>query len=231
MTTCEVCGAPLLSKSIPPVLAASGTIEHDIMDDTDEMFYSYKLSFRQAGEKAFYEKMIATLQRQSWKAESSDGVDKGNNVLATIMPKRPTGAGIGGLERATEAITLTNDATLGQAFDDLEALMARAKDLVSLAESFARRLASAPGGTSDDSKARDALRHSSEALGLSTEVVTREIAGDQKIYHYELSRQIAEFLSNGLLKREGGIMPIVDLYALYNRARGNGKIRQNICAY
>jgi ESCRT-II complex subunit VPS36 len=68
-------------------------------------------------------------------------------------------------------------------------------------------------------------------LGLSTPIVTKEIAGGQDAYWAELARQIAEFLTftdsrgdtkESILKREGGILPLIDLFAIYNRARGVG---------
>jgi ESCRT-II complex subunit VPS36 len=135
--------------------------------------------------------------------------------------------GINGLERASVAIKEQNDAVLKSSFQDLEALMARAKDLSVLAEQFASKLSSLPSSSSND--ARLALRESTEALGLSTPIVTKEIAGGQDAYWSELARQIAEFLTStegrteSILKREGGIIPLIDLFAIYNRARGVGK--------
>jgi ESCRT-II complex subunit VPS36 len=137
--------------------------------------------------------------------------------------------GINGLERASAALRLQNDAVLYSSFQDLEALMARAKDLIALAEQFASKLSSLPASTSSD--ARLALKESSELLGLSTPIVTKEIAGGQDAYWAELARQIAEFLTStdsrgdskeSILKREGGIIPLIDLFAIYNRARGVG---------
>lgn len=103
--------------------------------------------------------------------------------------------------------------------------MTRAKDLIALAEQLASKLSSLPPTSTND--ARTALRESTELLGLNTPIVTKEIAGGQDAYWSELARQIAEFLTtqtNGesLLRREGGIIPLIDLFAIYNRARGVG---------
>ena len=38
-------------------------------------------------------------------------------------------------------------------------------------------------------------------------------------YHVELSRELADFLTERL-KRAGGLMPLTDVYCLFNRARG-----------
>jgi ESCRT-II complex subunit VPS36 len=128
------------------------------------------------------------------------------------------------LERAAEALRLQNDVVLQSSLQDLQALMSRAKDLISLAEQFASKLSLVPASISND--ARLALKESTELLGLDTPIVTKEIAGGQDSYFMELARQIAEFLTSGkesILKREGGIIPLIDLFAIYNRARGVGR--------
>jgi len=134
--------------------------------------------------------------------------------------------GLNGLERSAAALRLQNDAVLQTSFQDLEALMASAKDLVALAEQLATKLSSLPPSTSPD--ARLALRESTELLGLTTPIVTKEVAGGQDAYWAELARQVAEWLTasdsnkESILKQEGGIIPLIDLFALYNRARGVG---------
>lgn len=53
--------------------------------------------------------------------------------------------------------------------------MARAKDLIALAEQLASKLSSVPSSSASD--ARVALQESTELLGLNTPIVTKEIAG------------------------------------------------------
>jgi ESCRT-II complex subunit VPS36 len=43
------------------------------------------------------------------------------------------------------------------------------------------------------------------------------------LYHTELARQISDFTQNILPTTPGGIMPLAQVYCLYNRARGTGK--------
>lgn len=91
--------------------------------------------------------------------------------------------------------------------------MASAKEIIALAESFAAR---SPSPTD----ANALLAESAKALDMST---TRDMSGgDASLYLSEMSRNLAEYLtddSRGLLKKEGGIMPLVDLWSVYNRAR------------
>ncbi|KAG4432843.1 hypothetical protein IFR05_011682 [Cadophora sp. M221] len=98
------------------------------------------------------------------------------------------------------------------AFEDLEALMASAKEIVALAESFS----SSGGGAETNAVAN--------ALGL---VTTKDMLGggsnSESLYISELSRNLADFLTDdarGVLRKAGGIISLVDLWAVFNRARG-----------
>lgn len=132
--------------------------------------------------------------------------------------------GIAGLERQGMNVRKKNQVVIEGAFEDLEALMGRAKEMVALAESFAVRLASTPTFANGEAKA--ALANSTQALGL----VTRDMLGGggsgdkaSELYLSELARQVAEFLADdtrSILKKEGGVITLVDLWAVFNRARG-----------
>jgi ESCRT-II complex subunit VPS36 len=222
LTACEICGEPLISPNLPPILASAEAMDRGVspapqpIPNTDERNY-VRLSFRSGGEKIFLERLKSAISKQSWTTSRT-------NEFQTKELLPPKTIGINGLERASAAIRLQNDAVLQSSFQDLEALMARAKDLVALAEQLASKLASLPQSSTID--ARLALRESTELLGLNTPIVTKEITGGQDAYWSELARQIAEFLTsttggnNSILKREGGIIPLIDLFAIYNRARG-----------
>ena len=67
-------------------------------------------------------------------------------VIRELNPSKTIG--IDGLERASAALRLQNDTVLQSSFQDLEALMSRAKDLIALAEQLAIKLSSLPMPTS-----------------------------------------------------------------------------------
>lgn len=126
--------------------------------------------------------------------------------------------GIAGLEHRGQAMRKNNEIVIGSAFEDLEALMASAKEIVALAENFARQVKG--GGASGRENAL--LAESASQLGLIT---TKDIVGSggDSLYLSELSRTLAEFLtddSRGVLRKAGGIISLVDLWAIFNRARG-----------
>ncbi|EGD89403.1 hypothetical protein H112_03024 [Trichophyton rubrum D6] len=138
-----------------------------------------------------------------------------------------TAAGIAGLERRGLEARRNNEAVIGGAFEDLEALMASAREVVALAETFARERRNDAGVT-------DEVSQSAAALGMIT---TKQLLGQSaasassfssssstsaSLYVTELSRNLAEYLTDereALLRRAGGIMSLVDVWAAFNRAR------------
>ncbi|KAJ8103010.1 EAP30/Vps36 family-domain-containing protein [Lipomyces tetrasporus] len=228
---CEMCGATLISKNLPPVLLDNAM--NDLVIDeryppsptppgvryNDDDVDHIKISFRAGGEKMFLDKLKIVLQDRIWerktrrKGTAGATQDKHSRTSAQSLPK----LGIHGLETQSVRERQRN-VELMHSLTDLESLMRKAKEMVSLAESFAMRLSNAPGVPAE---ARTALLQSSEALSLSSPIVMREMAGSgDETFYAELARQLAEFLDSGVLVREGGILTLFDLYALYNRARG-----------
>jgi len=204
-----------------------------------------KFSFRAGGDKVFHERLKNALIQRKWLlqnappvptpgqsgnggASSGGGASGSTNVNGSAAAERVVG--IAGLERAGLNVRKKNEAAIGGAFEDLEALMGRAKEMVALAEEFSTRLSSTP--TFANSEAKAALRNSTQALGIVTkEMLTSATGGSNSsssdkasdLYLSELARQVAEFLADdarGILRREGGVITLVDLWAIYNRARG-----------
>jgi ESCRT-II complex subunit VPS36 len=135
---------------------------------------------------------------------------------AAIAPQRVVG--IAGLEQRGAAQRQNNQTVIGTAFEDLEALMTSAKEVIQMAEQFS----SQPNGSvSDDTKRL--ISDSASALGL---VTTKDMLGSgssaEHLYINELARDLAEFLTDdrrGILRKEGGIMSLVDLWQVFNRTR------------
>lgn len=97
--------------------------------------------------------------------------------------------------------------------------MASAKQIVSLAETLARE--SGMANDEGSAEASAVLSESVEALGM---VTTKDMLGSgaESLYLSELSRNLAEYLTDdrkGVLQREGGIMSLIDLWAIFNRSR------------
>ncbi|KAL3427315.1 EAP30/Vps36 family protein [Phlyctema vagabunda] len=228
LLSCELCGAPLLSQDVPTGLEGPGprvespgpTLNHLPAPGT-ETNESIKLSFRSGGEKIFHERLKGSMIQRKWLLQGAPPVPKSNRTeLGSSSPGTPNGdriksAGIAGLEQRRLEKQKNNELVIGNAFEDLEALMASAKEIVALAESFANT------GSNGNSETSALL---AQSLGL---VTTKDMLGggnnSESLYISELSRNLAEFLTDdarGVLRKSGGIISLVDLWAIFNRARG-----------
>ncbi|KAI7155172.1 hypothetical protein D0869_03728 [Hortaea werneckii] len=236
MNTCEMCGASLnvgtlqapgpamdqqRSESPGPSLGKA-----ILEDDTIE---TIKLSFRAGGEKPFLEKLKTALTQRKWLLQSAPPVPRpalsatqaSSNQSPAESPRANTPQqrmiGIAGLEARGAELRQNNQAVIGTAFEDLEALMTSAKEVIAMAEVFAKQ------SGNDSADAKSILSDSASALGLAT---TKDMLGtgsqSETLYITELSRNLAEFLTDdrrGVLQKEGGIMSLVDLWAVFNRTR------------
>jgi ESCRT-II complex subunit VPS36 len=231
LLSCEMCGAQLISQDLPAGLDKSmlrtespGPILNHLPGPGMENNESIKLSFRGGGEKIFYERLKGSMTQRKWLLQGAPPVPKPNRASEPGSPgsrsSTPTGervktAGIAGLEQRRLEVRKNNELAIGSAFEDLETLMASAKEIVALAESFAA--SNGTNGTSESSAVAN-------ALGL---VTTKDMLGggsnSESLYISELSRNLAEFLTDdarGVLRKAGGIVSLVDLWAIFNRARG-----------
>ena len=229
-----MCGAPLISQnaaaSIPSVVARTespGPVLVNGPSKSDTLNH-IKVSFRGGGEKIFYERLKGAMTQRKWLLHGAPPIPKGtrggDETTLTARPGpgadgRPVTkvAGIAALEQRGLDMRKNNELVIGDAFEDLESLMASAKEVVALAEQFARQVNGTGGGAALEASALV------NQLGL---VTTKDIVGgssSESLYLSELARNLAEFLtddSRGVLKKAGGIISLVDLWATFNRARG-----------
>ncbi|KAJ5675719.1 hypothetical protein N7462_008616 [Penicillium macrosclerotiorum] len=236
---CEMCGAPLASISLSVPGGDSSRADspapffnHAHITNT-EVTDNIKLSFRDGGEKTFLERLKGALIQRKWLLHNAPPVPPPSQgtaasstptltALASPQPAAPraTAAGIAGLEQRGLETRMNNQLIIGNAFEDLEALMASAKQIVALAETLARESGmSANEGSTAETNA--VLSESATALGM---VTTKDMlsSGSENLYLSELSRNLAEYLTDdrkGILQREGGIMSLIDLWAMFNRSR------------
>jgi ESCRT-II complex subunit VPS36 len=240
LTTCEICGAPLASAvdrrlDVAREISRPESPGPSLATPTQNVVPEcIKISFRQGGEKIFHERLKNALVQRKWLLQSAPPIPKPRPVSGSFADnysantdqssaeiERPRVVGIAGLERRGLEQRQNNEAMIGSAFEDLEALMTSAKEIIALAEQFASQ---ANLGTNGSSEASALASQSASALGL---VTTKDMlgtgSGSESLYVSELSRNLAEWLTDdtrGILRKEGGIMTLVDLWAVFNRARG-----------
>lgn len=228
LLNCEMCGADLpraasAANSAPAERPPSpGPEIADLNLDADHSEQSIKLSFRAGGDKAFYERLKGALIQRKWLLQQAPPVPRPDQDTRSSTPdltsspasrSQSTSVGIAGLEQRGLQSRRNNEVVLGSAFGDLEALMASAKDIVALAERFAQE--------SGNESSNHLLSESASAMGM---VATKDISGDSSnsLYINELARNLAEYVSDerrGILRANGGIVSLVDLWAMVNRAR------------
>ncbi|MCJ1429555.1 hypothetical protein MMC29_007470, partial [Sticta canariensis] len=230
LLSCELCGAPLLSAENPRLEALGVMINRPespgpVLDNSSSSLgitaECVKFSFRAGGDKVFHERLKGAMVQRKWLLQNAPPVPRPSlypNESSQTLAQRTKVVGIAGLERRGQEQRKNNEVVIGSAFEDLEALMASAKEIVTLAESFAKTSAD---GSSDASAL---LLESATALGMvTTKDMLGSSSGSGSLYLSELSRNLAEYLTDdarGILKKEGGIMSLVDLWAVFNRARG-----------
>lgn len=220
----KLAAGPQREESPAPVFNQSSITNTEIND-------YIKLSFRGGGEKIFYERLKGCLVQRKWLLQNAPPIPQPSSSpyqdpSSSPIPGRsndstpkPSAVGIAGLEMRGFEARKNNELVIGNAFEDLEALIASAKQVVSLAETLASESGiTAAGGSSEASAV---LSQSAAALGM---VTTKDMLGSgaENLYISELSRNLAEYLTderNGVLRKEGGIISLVDLWALFNRTR------------
>ncbi|GMJ12163.1 hypothetical protein like AT5G04920 [Hibiscus trionum] len=129
--------------------------------------------------------------------------------------------GVAGILRKEQEMWESTDKSLQDAFQDLNALMSKAKEMVMLAEKMRQKLlsgtSSQTSGTNDeDMGSKEEIQDWLLSVGIISPV-TKESAG--ALYHQQLSRQLADFVRTPL-ERAGGMINLIDAYCLFNRARG-----------
>ncbi|KAJ5090536.1 hypothetical protein N7532_009220 [Penicillium argentinense] len=237
---CEICGAPLLTTGGASSMLGNEASRSDspapffrqTRITNTEVTESIKLSFRDGGEKTFHERLKDALVQRKWLLQNAPPVPPPAQATSSPKPSataafespqpstpRVSAVGIAGLEQRGLEARMNNQLVIGNAFEDLEALMASAKQIVALAETLARESGMSTNEGSAETNA--VLSESAAALGM---VTTKDMlsSGSENLYLSELSRNLAEYLTDdrqGILQREGGIMSLIDLWAVFNRSR------------
>lgn len=178
-----------------------------------------RLSFRRSGGKDHISGFLAALQ-QAVQQRQWEALPAAAAAPAMVLPAAAAPAvGILGLQRQKAEQLKTGDATIRAAFQgDLKDLMAKAKEMVALAERYTAKVSKSQE-TGDVSEA-DSLQFQNYMLSLGlVSPVTRSSHGSGAVYHRELARELAAFIKPAL-DAKGGSLLLQDVYSLYNRARG-----------
>ncbi|XP_030442864.1 vacuolar protein sorting-associated protein 36 isoform X2 [Syzygium oleosum] len=178
--------------------------------------------------EAFVDKFRQNWGARAWEREKeSESASSGSSLIvestASSSGYDSRGmrvVGVAGILRREQEMWESTDKSLQEAFQDLNALMSKAKEMVMLAEKMRSKLLSAPSqaGSSNDEElgSKEEIQDWLLSVGIVSPV-TKESAG--ALYHQQLSRQLADFVKIPL-ERSGGMINLIDMYCLFNRARG-----------
>ena len=222
LLSCEMCGAPLITsnQNFEAPLArplSPGPILERLEPLSSVDHEKVKLSFRAGGAQIFYERLKGAITQRKWLLTNAPPIpnpvsetDPDKSGKSTPRPESEA-VGIAGLELLSNERRKNHATVINSAFSDLEALMASAQDIIALAESLSKK--------TQGSSAKAILNESVASLGMSA---TKDMLRSDALYLSELSRTLAEYLTDdrvGVLKSEGGIITLVDLWARFNRKR------------
>lgn len=238
LRTCEMCGAALSFhgtldklKDNPTARSLSPAPEISHHSDSDEPV-SIKFSFRAGGDKAFYEKLKSAMIQRKWLASSAPPIPKSIDGLHSSEPSSPvvsgfdvrnsprsSRVGIAGLEHLGKQSQRDNESVIGAAFEDLDSLMHLEKEVSAMAQKIAREYGDDANRIDFDIESVEEAGNGATGSGM---LATRDTNSSETLYISELSRNLAEYVTDerrGLLRKRGGTMSLVDLWATFNRSR------------
>ncbi|GMH07854.1 hypothetical protein Nepgr_009694 [Nepenthes gracilis] len=180
----------------------------------------------------FVKRFCETWSGRAWEgpsgSDSGHGSDSAHGAVVVSAGGSVQGGGIrmpvvgvAGILRKEQEMWESTDKSLQDAFQDLNALMSKAKEMVILAEKMRQKLLSGSNNqatTTNDEEmgSKEEMQNWLLSVGIITPV-TKESAG--ALYHQQLSRQLADFVKIPL-ERAGGMINLIDIYCLFNRACG-----------
>ncbi|KAL0375621.1 UNVERIFIED_CONTAM: Vacuolar protein sorting-associated protein 36 [Sesamum calycinum] len=142
---------------------------------------------------------------RAWEAsgsESGSRSEDGDGSTSGSLALRAPVVGVAGILRKEQEMWESTDKSLQDAFQDLNALMAQNNQT--------------SGSNDDEMGTKEEMQDWLLSVGIVSPV-TKESAG--ALYHQQLSRQLADFVKMPL-ERAGGMINLIDIYCLFNRARG-----------
>ncbi|KAG0265176.1 hypothetical protein DFQ27_000772 [Actinomortierella ambigua] len=177
-----------------------------------------KLSFRGGGSTNFYSTLRSTMALKAWERKPvamKPQKSRPKEQVVETAPPVPRVGGISGIMRTVETAQKQNEQTLSSAFQDLQALMDMAAEMVTMAENFSSQISrSNSSGLNTEETAT--FKSYLLSMGIAAPV-TKDTAG--AVFHKELARELAEFILP-FVEREGGMLSLTDTYCVFNRARG-----------
>ncbi|KAG0025810.1 hypothetical protein BGZ81_006822 [Podila clonocystis] len=213
-STTSTAGKGIVS-SITNLVYTRNSPSRDSFKTPTEDTNSVKLSFRAGGNGNFHSALKTAMATRAWESKPKLEVAKKPVPSSVDSPTTPTLklGGVSAVMRKVETNRIETDQVLSQAFQDLHGLMDKAAEMVALAETISNRLAKS---NTMDNEQTATFKTYLLSMGIAAPV-TKDTAG--AVFHKELARELVEFILP-IVEREGGTMSLMDVYCVFNRARG-----------
>lgn len=160
---------------------------------------SLSLKFRAGGRNEFFAALTEAIKSEAWMRP----------IVVEQKQIKVGGYGVLGIKQALHEDTKDRNMTLGAGFKDLKSLVEKSQELKNLASKLKQM------DDSQDPELKEIKAHMS-SMGF-TGGVTKESAG--KNFFPQLARELSDFIKPHL-ESNGGLLPMVDVFCMYNRARG-----------
>ncbi|KAG5481208.1 hypothetical protein CUR178_06440 [Leishmania enriettii] len=179
-------------------------------------------------------------------AANREGTDTAASAAATTRalssspsPPVPRGVGIAGVQQAS-----AHSAAMSETLKDIDDIMSKASALVNNIRRLRERneaAAAAAGGSDPGSEAaveRTKLESIESTLGLGAMVTRSKHNSSDSRFHQDLAVELHTWMtheSNSALFSDMPVVPLIELFALYNKARGGDLVSPldvlNACTY
>ncbi|KAL1505321.1 hypothetical protein ABEB36_004913 [Hypothenemus hampei] len=172
-----------------------------------------KLSFRNGFSSDVVVILRNCLEQRYWEQGTSLSSTRD---IQNSLPEIKLRSGIGGIERSLQEKQKATNETLSIAFQDLDKLMEKAKEMVRLSQMISTKIKERQGDITED----ETVRFKSYLLSLGIDdPVTRDSYKTNSSYYKSLAKEISDFLLSHI-EEMGGMMALTDVYCRINRARG-----------
>ncbi|AYU78172.1 hypothetical protein, conserved [Leishmania donovani] len=194
-----------------------------------------KLSFRSGGVDNFYAALVGALEKKAWlqtktKAAASGGGSSSGASPASATPVPspspsppvPRGFGIAGVQQAS-----AQSAAMSETLKDIDDVMNKASKLVNdirrLRERSEAAAAAGSDAGSETAVERTTIESIESTLGLGAIVTRNHSNGSDSRFHRDLAVEMHTWMThenNSKLFNDMPVVPLIELFALYNKARG-----------
>lgn len=262
MARCEICDSVLGTIHLESLALNGPSSQSNLPDNTQgNLLHSrattpappssfpedsyIRLSFRKGGDKTFYFSLKKALQSKSWNttglkhglefAKSSGSLEHESSQKDPQNVSRPIG--IDRILKTMDSQQQAHRSELTEGLQDLQALMAKAKEMVQLSQFLNAKLTSLESNPKNSDEAESPeqkaglIRSSLVKLGLPTPAVTSDMISSDQAYFKELAKELGGLLTRTMGGESGimfhgfrdlavGIRPLDEIWCIWNRARG-----------